>query len=184
MPVPPRLLAVMCGPAFSGKTTLSRALVVHGFVRLSLDDVLRSNGVEPGDGLPDEWWGRALSHVCSGIEDLARVGVSALVDDTSCYRWLRDRYRQIATGCSLQTVLIVLRIERAEVMRRVQTNADSRQRQGIWDSVLREHLDRFEWPGPDEDPLVLDALWPLERQVEATIDRLLKAIGQPGEGGR
>jgi predicted kinase len=177
--IAPRRLVVMCGPAFSGKTTLSRALATRGLVRLSPDDLLRSDGLEPGDGLPGECWGRALARICSQIEDLARAGASAVVDDTSCYRWLRDRYREVGAGCGLRALLILLRIDRSEVLHRVEANARTGLRQGIRDAVLREHLDRFEWPGPNEEALEIDALWPLERQVEETIRRLSHAGGFP-----
>lgn len=160
----PRQLALICGPAFSGKTTLSQALATRGLLRLSPDDILRSRGLEPGDGLPDECWGQALAEVCSRIGELARIGASGVVDDTACYRWLRDRYRQVAAACGLQAILIVLRIDRSEVSRRVAANTRNPLREGIRDAVLRDHLDRFEWPGPDEDAFEIDALWSLERQ--------------------
>jgi predicted kinase len=180
--VRPRQLALMCGPAFSGKTTLAQALSTRGFVRLSPDDILRSRGLEPGDGLPDECWGQALADVCTRIGQLARTGASGVVDDTACYRWLRDRYRRVAAGCGLRPVLIVLRIDPSEVLRRVAANARNALREGIRDTVLRDHLDRFEWPGPDEDALEIDALWSLEQQVEATMRQL--SLGPDVDGQR
>jgi predicted kinase len=171
----------MCGPAFSGKTTLSQALSTRGFVRLSPDDILRSKGLEPGDGLPDECWGQALADVCSRIGELAHTGASGVVDDTAGYRWLRDHYRQVAAACGLQAVLIVLRIDRSEVLRRVAANARNPLREGIRDAVLRAHLDRFEWPAPDEDAFEIDALCSLERQVEATMRRLFVGRGVDGQ---
>jgi hypothetical protein len=68
-----------------------------------------------------------------------------------------------------------VRIDRAEVLRRVDANAGSGERPGIRPAVLQEHLDRFEWPGPDEDALELDALCPVDRHVEAIARRLAGA---------
>lgn len=45
-------------------------------------------------------------------------------------------------------------------------------RPGIRTEVLRQHLDRFEWPTPDEDAFEIDPQWPLERQLEAAMSRL------------
>jgi predicted kinase len=160
-------LLILCGPAFSGKTTLSRALALRGWTRISPDEILRAKGMDPGDGLPDSVWGQALEEVCARIEALVGAGPDGVLDDTSCYRWLRDRYRQTARQCGIEVALAVLRVDRDEVRRRVAANARHGHREGIRDDVLRAHLDSFEWPMADEAGLELDALWNVERQIEA-----------------
>jgi predicted kinase len=160
-------LLVLCGPAFSGKTTLSHALARRGWTHISPDEILRAKGMEPGDGLPDSVWGEALVEVCARIEALVGQGRDGVLDDTSCYRWLRDRYRQVARQGGVDAALAVLRIDRDEVLRRVAANAQQGHREGIREDVLRAHLDAFEWPTEDEGALELDARWDVERQMEA-----------------
>jgi gluconate kinase len=122
--------------------------------------------------LPEAVWGEALSDVCARIAAAGRAGASAVIDDTACYRWLRDRYRTAARAAGLEPVLVALRIDRADVLRRVEANARDPVRPGVRDSVLREHLDRFEWPDGEEGALDLDARWPPDQLLDAAL-RLL-----------
>jgi predicted kinase len=158
---------LLCGPAFSGKTTLARALAGRGWCHLSPDDLLRMKGLEPGEGLPDAVWGDAVGEICSRIEALPAEQRDGVVDDTLCYRWLRDRYREAANRAGASTRLVALRIARSEVERRVAVNARERIRPGIRDAVLRAHLDAFEWPVASEGALEIEAGWSVERQIEA-----------------
>ena len=53
-------LYLLCGPAFSGKSTLA-ALAARGALLVSLDAILRQQGLEPGAGLPPQRWEEASS---------------------------------------------------------------------------------------------------------------------------
>lgn len=155
----PRLI-LLCGPAFSGKTTLARVLAARGFVHVSLDDTLRAEGLEPGRGLPVEAWERASAAACARIREEAARGRDIVLDDTLCYRFLRDRYRAVAHEAGLDVTLAVLAIDAAEVGRRVAANSSDPRRAGIEPAVLDAHLASFEWPAADETHVALDASRP------------------------
>lgn len=158
-------LVLLCGPAFSGKTTLSGALERRGFTRISSDDIVRSRGLEPGAGVPERAWEDASVAVCLLIPAAAQRGLDVVLDDTLCFRFLRDRYREVGAGAGMSATLAVLRISGAAVRERAALNLRSRQRHPIDGAVLESHLASFEWPGPDEPHVALDATAPLERQL-------------------
>ncbi|MGZ6097454.1 MAG: isopentenyl transferase family protein, partial [Myxococcaceae bacterium] len=57
--MPPPLL-LLCGPAFSGKSTLAGHLARHwSFEVVSLDAINARRGLRGGEGVPDEEWARA-----------------------------------------------------------------------------------------------------------------------------
>src|SRR4029079_3355962 len=90
-------LYLLCGLAFSGKSTLAAALSrLTGAVVVSLDEINASRGLYGGMGIPDEDWGRTHTEALSLVEAALRAERSVVVDDTNCFRFLRDNYRQIA----------------------------------------------------------------------------------------
>jgi predicted kinase len=165
-------LLLLCGPAFSGKTTLSRVLEAHGLVRISLDDVLRSRGLEPGAGLPDRAWQDASFAACLLITAAAQRGQDVVLDDTLCFRSLRDRYRELGSGANMSVFLVVLKISAVAVRERVAGNLRSPQRHGIDEALLESHLASFEWPGADEPHIELDGT----SSVETQLSRLRQAV--------
>lgn len=170
-----RRLILLCGPAFSGKTSLARGLETAGFVNISLDAMLRGRGLEPGAGLALFEW-EQVSHAASmRIREEAQRGRSIVLDDTLCYRFLRDRYKALGSQLGMSVELVVLRISDEEVLRRVAVNEAETGRPGLRREVLIEHLRSFEWPGDDETAIELDATRPLE-------ENLLRIL-QPPAGG-
>jgi predicted kinase len=98
-------LLLLCGPAFSGKTTLAYALEARGWVRISLDDILRSRGLQPGAGVPERAWQDASFAACLLITSAAQRGLDVVVDDTLGFRSLRDRYRDVGAGAGMSVLL-------------------------------------------------------------------------------
>jgi predicted kinase len=158
-------LLLLCAPAFSGKTSLSRALAQRGWLRISLDDSLRARGLEPGQGLSEEAWNEASLAACTSLAEAGRQGQDVVLDETLCFRFLRDRYRDIAAKAGMSARLVVLKLPIEELRARVSANRRSLQRQDIADAVLEEHLAAFEWPSADEPHVLLDASASLEQQL-------------------
>jgi gluconate kinase len=150
-------LLLLCAPAFSGKTTLSLALEARGWLRVSSDAILRDRGFEPGQWLPVELWQEASLTACSLIAAAAQRGQDVVFDDTLCFRFLRDRYREVGAQAGMSVVLVVLMISPAEVRARVRRNRGSKLREDIEDDLLETHLASFEWPSADEPHIQLDA---------------------------
>ena len=159
-------LVLLCGPAFSGKSTLARALSTgSGYAVVSFDAINASRGLSGGDGLPEAEWARTFALAQTEVEELLRwPSARVVVDDTLCYRFLRDGFRALAGRSGRECRLVVLRTSEQEIRRRLARNALTPERPGVAGAVLNPHLASFEWPGPDEPhrvvagPLDLDAL--------------------------
>lgn len=164
-------LYLLCGLAFSGKTTLAAALRRRlGGTVVSSDAINARRGLHGGDGLPAEEWARTHRLALAEVEELMRRGVAAVVvDDTNCYRFLRDDYRLLARRHGYAVRLLVLEVPLAELRRRMAANENSRGRRGLQPEVFEEHRRGFEWPGDDERPLPVPAAVPARRWVEETL---------------
>lgn len=80
----------------------------------------------------------------------ARLGHSVVVDDTQCYRWLRDRYRSECIASGLEPVLLVLSPPQSLLYERHALANASASRALLSRERLADHLARFEWPSEDE----------------------------------
>ncbi len=158
-------LVLLCGPVFSGKTTLALALERRRFARVSLDEILRRWGHEPGSGLPAELWEEASATACDQIQLHADHGRDIVLDDTLCFQFLRARYRGLAKRLGMEARLVVLTIAQQDVIERYRLNESELSRPTIERQVLLNHLASFEWPGQDELPTCVDATTSIQQQL-------------------
>jgi predicted kinase len=151
------MLILMCGLPFSGKSTLARAIVeytVCGYV--SLDAINKERGLGFGsDGIPVEEWERSHSVALERLRDRLPEG-DVILDDTCCYRWIRDRYRALAAKIGVPTRVIYLDIPAAVISQRMQANRVAGDRRNIRSEIFKQVLDTFETPGGDENVIVFD----------------------------
>ena len=149
--MPPPLL-LLCGPAFSGKSTLAAHLAVHwGFQVVSLDAINARRHLHGGDGIPDEEWARTSALAREEVRALLAVpGSRVVVNDTLCFRFLRTDFARVAAEAGRSSLLLVVATAVEEVRRRIAANARRPSRRGISGAVLERHLATFEWPGEDE----------------------------------
>jgi predicted kinase len=146
-----KTLYLLCGMPFSGKTTLAKALIAHLHASyISLDDINESRGLFGGEGIPVEEWEKTHSIAMQQLHSLMELQQDIVLDDTSCFRWLRDRYRDFAVRQSYQTVLIYLDSAIAEIQRRMEENTKTEVRHGVRQSIVDEMAKTFEPPQPDE----------------------------------
>jgi len=168
-------LTLLCGLAFSGKSTLARRLVAGTDVRcVSLDEIIASRGLPSGgEGLPAAEWIAAHRVACERVAALAAGGHGILVDDTNCYRWLRDSFRAVVAPYGYETLVLFLDVGPAAVRARVEANRSTAERRiagafrpphpqghlasppasarpGIRTEVLEALIASFEPPEPDE----------------------------------
>src|SRR6516225_3029380 len=92
-----KCLYIMCGMAFSGKTTLAKKLCQEtGFTRISLDEINAERGLFGGDGIARGDWERAHEIAKQRMQPLMAKGQGIVLDDTGCFRWLRQTYCEFA----------------------------------------------------------------------------------------
>lgn len=145
-------LIVLCGPAFSGKTTLALRLQDElGYAIVSADRIMAET--KPKPPCVDEDWSSvhrtALSRVQAHMEEGRRV----VVDDTACFRFLRDNYRRLAAEAGKSFRVLTVRLSDEEIWARAYANRENPVRHDVADDVLARHLATFEWPTPDEEAL-------------------------------
>jgi len=165
----------MCGPAFSGKTAVSTAIERElGCVRVSLDDINSERGVSPGgEGLSPEAWEASSCEAVQRIRGALEAGYVVVLDDTCCFRFLRDRYRDAADALGVSTLVLYLDVPVTELERRRAANRERAHRPDVVDEVFLPHLETFEHPDADEDVMVFR---PAEETVDAFVMRVLERI--------
>jgi predicted kinase len=170
--MPPPLF-LLCGPAFSGKSTLAARLHDRwGFHVVSLDAINARRGLRGGEGIPDQEWARTAALARDEVRAwLKTPGSRVVVDDTLCFRFLREDFRRLATEAARTSRLLVLGTPIEEVRRRISENVRRPERAGINAAVLERHLARFEWPGEDEPHRVIHDVAALDAWLEAEAAR-------------
>jgi predicted kinase len=141
--------------AFSGKTTLAAALARHlGAAVVSLDEINASRGLHGGEGIPAEEWMRSHEEALRQVEDLLAAGRSVIVDDTNCFRFLRDNYRVVAQRHGARTTVLYIAAPLALILERRRENDRTRTRAAVTEPVLFDLLEKFEIPAVDENVVV------------------------------
>ncbi|MBI2515352.1 MAG: ATP-binding protein [Opitutae bacterium] len=154
---------LLCGPSLAGKSSLGRQIVSSlGAVVSSADAINVRRGLPfGGEGLPESVWAETLEQQLADLRELGTAGKSAVVDDTLCYRWLRNRFRAAAQAAGLEAKLLLLRPTTAEILARREQIERDNSRPLVSLSRLNEHLATFEWPIPEEGAIDVTTL---ERQ--------------------
>lgn len=148
-------LYLLCGLAFSGKTTLAAAAARRlQAVVVSLDAINAARGLDGGAGIPDAEWARTHQEALRQVESALQAGGPVIVDDTNCFRFLRDAYRALADRHGARTTVLYIDAPLSLVRERIRENGRTRLRAPIADAVLLDLARKFEAPAADEEVLV------------------------------
>ena len=146
-----KTLYLLCGMPFSGKTTLAKAVLKYlDSAYISLDEINESRGLFGGMGISVEEWETTHAIARSRLKDIMPSQQDIVLDDTSCLRWLRDRWRSLGQQHGYQTVIIYLNVPIAEIKRRIAENETIKARQEIRQEIVDEMVTSFEPPQADE----------------------------------
>lgn len=114
-----RTLYLLCGMPFSGKTTLGKSLSRYSSsAYISLDKINEARGLYGGDGIPVEEWEKTHSLAMQQLPNLMQSGQDIVVDDTSCFHWLRERWSNFVKQYRYQTIVVYLDIPIATIKKR------------------------------------------------------------------
>jgi len=176
-------LYLLCGMAFAGKSTLARALAAHLSAEIvSLDEINARRGLVGGRGLPDHEWAASHEQALEEVRALLASARDVVVDDTTCFRFLRDDFRKVAREQETETVLIFVDASEELLRQRRRENEQSHRRDTVTDPIFRDLLEKFEHPTPDEHPLVFPAVADPGRWVAAHIrGGARRAVAAPPE---
>ncbi len=147
-------LYLLCGLAFAGKSSLAAAIAAQtGAVVVSLDDINAERGLSGGLGIPDREWAASHRAALAQTEDALSRGLSVVVDDTNCFRFLRDDYRAVAGRVGATCIVIYLDAPLSLIRARLSDNDRTLARPRVTEEVLLDLVRKFEAPGPDEPTL-------------------------------
>lgn len=151
-----KMLYLMCGISFSGKSTLARQIGKRIDAKIvSLDEINNRRGLGlNGEEIPDEEWVKTHEIAQSEVKYLMGNSQNIILDDTNCFRWLRDRYRMLAESHGYDTTLIYVNTDENVAKSRLIQNRILKKRSGIPLEYFLAHVKTFERPSPDEECLV------------------------------
>lgn len=143
---------LLCGPSLAGKSSLALRLSRTLGARVLCADAINAERSLPfgGEGLPESAWEGTLRILLERIGTHLRSGQRVIVDDTLCYRWLRDLLRSECEKASAPSVLLLLAPAGAELLRRFDLLGGSGGRPVLSRERMIDHLARFEWPAAEE----------------------------------
>jgi len=160
----------MCGAPFSGKTTLAQILASKTQSQyLSLDDIMRQQGLDLSQAQPVEAWEKAHQICLQRMDALMREQVSIVLDDTNNLRWLRDRFRHLAQQHQYHVMIIFLDIPLVELEKRREHVFLSRERNFLPDEVFYAVVEHFEKPDKDEQVFMFDGTLGMNEWVEKNL---------------
>lgn len=147
---------LLCGLPFAGKTTVACELRERlDATVISLDAINAERGLQGGEGITVEEWQRSHQVALARLAEALQAGHAIVViDDTNCLRFLRDNYREVACLFGAAAHVLLLPADEEELTRRLRKNRDSATRNDVHDEVFAATVDRFEWPGDDESPII------------------------------
>jgi predicted kinase len=136
---------------FSGKTTLGKSIAQYlNALYISLDEINEARGLFGGEGIPVEEWEKTHYLAMEQLQTFMPSEQDIVLDDTNCFRWLRDRFRNLGVKYGYQTTLIFLDISLAEIEQRITTNNQTQTRNKVKQEIIEKMQNTFELPQSDE----------------------------------
>ena len=157
-------VVLLCGPSLAGKSTAAQHIAqATGAAIVSADAINATRGLPfGGEGLPESVWAETLRLQLEQLRQHIAAARSVVIDDTLCYRWLRDRFRAEAHAAGASAELLLLTPSEPQLLARHAQLAASYQRPVLSLPTLLQHLRSFEWPTPDEQAVDISSSGSLE----------------------
>ncbi|MDJ0589677.1 MAG: ATP-binding protein [Pleurocapsa sp. MO_226.B13] len=159
-------LYLLCGMPFSGKTTLSKSVAQYlNAPYISLDEINEARGLFGGEGIPVEEWEKTHYLAMEQLKKIMPFQQDIILDDTNCFRWLRDRFRDLAARYDYQTTLIFLDVSLAEIEKRIAANNRTQTRNKVQPEIIEEMNQTFEPPQADEKSIIYNLKQPINQWI-------------------
>lgn len=156
---PPKLY-ILCGEAFSGKSTLSKKLAEHFNAKIvGRDEVyFATEKILALENTPDEdddyLWKSMWTLVLQGVKNQLLLGNSVVIDDNCLYIKERNELRAIAKEIGVESILIFLDIPMEILKERKEQNKISKTRHDVPSVWMTEDSRLFERPTDSENPVI------------------------------
>lgn len=153
-------LFVLCGEAFSGKSTLAKKIAERSGANIVGRDEIyfETEKILALENTPDEdddaLWKNLWPLVLQGVKNHLLFGHSVVVDDNCLYLKQRDELRCIARDVGVRYILIYLDTPLELLKERKEQNKVSKTRHDVPSSWMEEDSGLFERPLKSEDHMV------------------------------
>lgn len=153
-------LYILCGEAFSGKSTLSKKIAEHFDAKIVGRDEIyfATEKILAFEHTPDEdddsLWKNMWPLVLQGAKNHLLLGNSVVIDDNCLYLRERNELRAIAKEVGIESILIFLDIPPEVLKQRKEENKISKTRHDVPSAWLMEDSVLFERPAEAEHPII------------------------------
>ena len=150
-----RMLYLLCGLPFSGKTTLQNKLVTRfGFQAVSVDQIMDERDMW-ADGRPtQDDWDAAYSEAYRQIKQHLSEGKTVLFDCANLRLRERESARTIAGSLGCSHRLIYVNTPPEEIRRRRRRNEETHERSPVDQEMMEAAFQMFEEPTESEHPIL------------------------------
>jgi predicted kinase len=174
--VPQPLLFVLCGPPFSGKSTVARAMASRFSIALiEIDGVHRERELE---AVEVRDWQIAFQRAFRRLHRSLSAGQSVVWDAASLTRAQRDRIRSTGVRYGADIQLIYVDTPYEERVRRRNANLITHARVDVPIEEFDAASSHFEVPSADEHPIRMSN----QDRVEAWLDQTIAPRLRAAEG--
>lgn len=148
-------LYIMCGLAFSGKSTLARKIAEHtGNKLIAFDKLWIEKEKERPVPKGSEGWRYIRDVAQEEILTSLRSGVSVIYDDNNPRREHRKELRKVAKEVGVEAFVIYLDTPMNVIRARERANKTSQERHGVEPENFEKVLSDLEIPTADENVIV------------------------------
>jgi len=155
-----KYLFILCGEAFSGKSTVSKKLsemyeakiIGRDKIYFALDNILALENTSDEDD--NNLWKNLWPISIQGIKNQLFLGHSVVVDDNCLYLKQREELRSLAKEMGVKNILIYLNVSAKTLKERIEQNKINKDRHEVPSSWLAEDSKLFERPTENENPII------------------------------
>lgn len=153
-----KILYIMCGVGFSGKSTLAKKISEYKQAALVSQDAIyfeKEKELDPALSSDQEWeliWNIAIER----IVEYLKQGKSVVYDSTNTRREHRDRFRNIALENGVKAIVVFLDTPDEVLLARQMKNKETKERHDVKQEYLDQARAEMEIPQSDENPLIFN----------------------------
>ena len=148
-------LYIMCGLAFSGKSTLARKIAERtGSILIAFDKVWVEKDKEKSVPKNAEGWRYIRNIAQAEALSFLNAGSSVVYDDNNPRKEHREELREMARKTNASPMVIYLNTPRDIINAREKANTYSQERHSVEPKNAEKVLNDFQIPTPDENVIV------------------------------
>lgn len=171
-------LFILCGEAFSGKSTLAEKIaemykakiVGRDKIYFAIDNILALENTSEEDD--NRLWKNLWPIAIQGVKNQLLLSNSVVVDDNCLYLQQREELYFLAKNLGIKYVLVYLNITAKILKERKEQNKINKNRHDVPSGWLEKDAKLFERPTKNENPLVFTENNVLEKIIKKVKDVL------------